>query len=528
MSSEERALTPATPRRRASRTTTLPALPEQIVVPYANGTLGLRGLTLAEKVIIVTSSRAWHHVMDPVLADVEAERQARPGPAPSYSAAELEQAVLFQWMAGSASYSAARTMLAGDRHERDRELLGFDRPRRRVGRGLHIVRSLDSVPSESTIWRYHEDFRLNRRVLAYRRLFKELVKDQLADPEFREEARVLLVDGSAWLSHYSCFDRLNRQTGEVIRPATLEGGGYMPRSISNEGKDGHGYMMLTGTSPRGLPLTYLFGRLGYDSEKTLASELMNGHWKEHVAPHLDPDKINVWVADGGFNKPELRRDLRQLGLIDVCHVSSHSPGEDGEARNSVEERDGKIYGISGYPNWIANGHREIRCRCGSGRTIRRVTKDPASGRVISRVEGTCAACGPITITSGQWRLARNPRDEIAEDGMTAYFTRALSDTPEDKIEWMLGNPLTYHDPIAVEYGKTRFAQNEGFYGHMSRRFGLLRGKSWHRRRDAAERDALTVFCIMHSLALEQKRRVPPEAAGAGTIADIGPPGIAAA
>ena len=38
------------------------------------------------------------------------------------------------------------------------------------------------------------------------------------------------------------------------------------------------------------------------------------------------------------------------------------------------------------------------------------------------------------------------------------------------------------------------------------RFGLLKEKSWHRDRRQAERDLLQVFCAMHAIAKEQRRR----------------------
>ena len=71
----------------------------------------------------------------------------------------------------------------------------------------------------------------------------------------------------------------------------------------------------------------------------------------------------------------------------------------------------------------------------------------------------------------------------------------------------MGNPLTFHDPVSSTYGSARFGHNEGFHGQLVTRFGLLEGKAWYRDIREAERDFFQVFCIMHSLAMEQRRPV---------------------
>jgi hypothetical protein len=134
--------------------------------------------------------------------------------------------------------------LAGDRGEQDRLVLGFDRPRKRVGAGLRLVRSLDGVPSEATVWRHKQRFGLAEHVAAYRELFERLVQDHFEEfPELADEARLVHWDGSVLLSHYTSFERVNRKTGEV-KPPTLTGGGYRPRTKDNSGKDGHGFNLI--------------------------------------------------------------------------------------------------------------------------------------------------------------------------------------------------------------------------------------------------------------------------------------------
>jgi len=75
--------------------------------------------------------------------------------------------------------------------------------------------------------------------------------------------------------------------------------------------------------------------------------------------------------------------------------------------------------------------------------------------------------------------------------------------------------LTYHDPVSNVYGKSRFAHNEGFHGALATRFGVNRGKRWYRRLIQGELDCQITFCIMHALALEQRRRAAQAKALAG-------------
>jgi hypothetical protein len=69
----------------------------------------------------------------------------------------------------------------------------------------------------------------------------------------------------------------------------------------------------------------------------------------------------------------------------------------------------------------------------------------------------------------------------------------------------MGNPLTFNDPIAQEYGRRRFGHNEGFHGALQSRFGLIKDKRWFRRPDEARIATSMVFIAMHLLAMEQRR-----------------------
>jgi hypothetical protein len=484
-----------------------------VETPYANCREEWQGVGLGEKTRVVLDSTAWQEVMLPALAQLDAERSKK-GPTPAYTSEELERAVLFQKLAGVETYKDARTLLASDRHQETRELLGFDKPRKRYGCGVVLVKSLDGVPSETTIWRHLQRWDLARHIEAYEQLFQRLLSGHLEDPEFREEARVLNVDGSVIRSHYTSFERLDRKTGEV-KPATLHGGGFMARTETNTGKDGHGFNMVAITTSTGLPLACRLTPLattGYGEGDT-ALAMLREEWRENVASHLD-DKLAVLTGDAAYTKGELRAALRGVGIVENVHQVSHGSSETNKA--NAEKNDKALIQIQGYPNWRANGHRELSCVCGQGKTIPRISRNK-NGRAVVRVEGECKNCGSITITSGKWRLSEKPK----------RFTRCLPGEKIDQADWLFGNPLTFNAPMAKQFGKNRFGHGEGFHGHLVTRFGLLKGKSWYRRREQAQLDFLMVFCSMHALAMEQRQRAG-EAGTPGSQKALAPPGLPAA
>jgi hypothetical protein len=431
--------------------------------------------------------------MVPELERLDSER-SRKGPAPAYTAEELESAVLFQKLAGVATYKEARNLLAGDREADTRQLLGFDKPRKRYGKGITLVKSLDGVPSEVTIWRHLQRWELERQVEAYDQLFQALLEEHLADPDMRTEARTLNIDGSAIRSHYTSWATVDRETGEIIREPTLEGGGFMPRTETNAGQDGHGFTMVAVTTSTGLPLAHRIVPLAtkHETEPDTAIRLFREDWPKRVQPHLDPE-LSVLSANAAYTKPELRAQLRQVGIVENCHPVSHAHRK--SSKENAKAKNKTVWEIQGYPDWRANGHREIHCVCGGSRISWRVSRDK-NGRAVVRTEGSCKTCGSITITSGKWRATQNPR----------RFSRLLPGEAEADADWSFGNPLTFNDKISKAFGRGRFGHGEGFHGHLQTRFGLLKHKAWYRRRQEAERDFLIVFSGIHALAMEQRKR----------------------
>ena len=179
--------------------------------------------------------------------------------------------------------------------------------------------------------------------------------------------------------------------------------------------------------------------------------------------------------------------------------------------------------IKRKPNWTLNGHHELACKCGEGKTMRRATRNKR-GHAVARLEGSCPNCGPVCLTAGKWRLAHNGKSVTGDN---------LNDE-RHRIDWRVGNPLTYNDPLSAAYGSARFGHNEGFHGALVSRFGILREKSWYRDRRDAEADVLQVFIAMHALAMTQRRRAAAGATSDGPTplpargAPPGPPPLAAA
>jgi hypothetical protein len=498
------------PRKRRFRCGPFPE-PLKGDVPYAKSRPELADLSLGEQVRITMSAPAWNEVLRPILDALDKDRPKK-GPKPSYSSEELESCLLFQCLAGVSTYAEARALLAGDRGEHDRATLGFDRPRKRVGRSLHVVTSLDTVPSEATVWRHKRRFGLDAHARAYRELFERIVAEHFEEfPEqMSEEARLVHWDGSVLLSHYTSDVRVNRVTGEVKEP-TLIGGGFMPRTEDNSGKDGHGFCMVAAVTQTGLPLGMRLTPI-QEAEAKTARGIIEDEWRRVVAPYLQDDLVRVMAFDAAYSGGHMREAVHRAGFVPNCHAVSHADRERSLA--NADQRSKAKLKIRGHEDWHLNGHLELACKCGKGKTLRRVSKKQ-SGEAVARLEGTCETCRPISLTAGEWRRFQNKK----------AVAKAASDE-KSEIDWRVGNPLTFYDTLSAKYGSARFGHNEGFHGALVTRFGLLKGKAWVRDRRHAERDLLQVFCAMHALAKEQRRRagqIPIPTAPLTGAGSSGPP-----
>jgi hypothetical protein len=104
----------------------------------------------------------------------------------------------------------------------------------------------------------------------------------------------------------------------------------------------------------------------------------------------------------------------------------------------------------------------------------------------------------VTITSGQWRLGSRE---------THYVRCKGSDIPDP----MIGNSLTFNDPLALEYGRDRFGFGESVHATINRRFGLLQDKSPMRDIVEVETEFAVAFSVVSVLLLEREARRQAEA-----------------
>jgi hypothetical protein len=456
-------------------------------VPYAQRRPELVGVLKAEHALLVQRSRAWQEVIVPVCEEIDKERSKR-GQKFLYSSERLELALLFGRAMGLRSYKETRAALSGD-DPRPRQLLGFDKPRN-LPSTKRRMRLRDGVPSEATMSRHKKRFGEERHATALEELERGLLLEHLEMPELQEESLVMYVDGTAMLTHYTCPAYDGADVGPHGKKITCADGGYVGKKASPD-KQGQGYGLVTIQSTTAVPLAWRIVPL-HANEMMTARELIRDDFAKNVAPALH-GKIKVLVGDGAYHSPELRAELRRLGIVENIHLASHAEKSKDRAAKMTANR----FEIVGYDNWFANSHREVICKCGRG--VSKVIEPNADGEAIVRVEGKCPNCGPVSIKSGDWRFTQDNR-----------FVRCHPNEKDEDRDWALGNPLTFNDLNATEYGKDRFGHNEGLHGALVTRFQLTKGKRWFRRMTQARIETAMTFAIMHAVAIEQRRRARGE------------------
>jgi hypothetical protein len=362
------------------------------------------------------------------------------------------------------------------------------------------MRLRDGVPSEATMSRHRARFTEVRRQDLWKEIERRLRAEHLSDPALQAESMVINVDGSTMLTHYTCPAKTGGDIGPYKLKVTCPDGGFVGSKKAPDDKRGHGWTLLMYSSASGVPLAWRLVPLSA-SEKDTALDLLREDFAHEVSPYLR-GRLKVVVGDGAFHKPELRSEFREHGIIENIHLVSHARTSSKRAAKFNVAK----YEIEGFPNWSANGHREITCRCGRG-VAKKVGVDGA-GEAIVRVQGKCPKCGTITVTSGDWRYSEDNR-----------FVRCHPNDPAGKRDWAFGNPLTFNDLAATEYGNRRFGHNEGLHGTLSSRYRLIRNKRWFRRQAQAEIDTAMTFALIHAISMEQRRRArmtgaPPRLAAA--------------
>jgi hypothetical protein len=295
-------------------------------------------------------------------------------------------------------------------------------------------------------------------------------------------------------------------------------GGFVAEGADNSGHHRKGFAHVALVTSTALPLAIEVHPY-QEPEKKIGVRLVED-FTDRVLPHLDPDKVCVLSADGGFNSPKLRPASRGAGIIENCHPQTHTKTE--ATARTIEEYTTRRIPIEPYPNWTANLLREISCRCGRGKTQRRM--EMHRGRAVARVIGRCKTCGDSSITSGEWRFADNPD----------RFVHRQPGDPQESVDLLMGNPLTYNDRLSKVYGHGRFGHNEGYNSSLANRFGIAHQAPRRlRSRMQAEIESYGVAIAMHTITMQYRRITaapaatspPPVSVRAAAPAATSPPPV---
>jgi hypothetical protein len=350
-------------------------------------------------------------------------------------------------------------------------------------------------------------------------------------PGMRDECRTLHADGSKLETHATAPKvKRDKKTGKArvlnkwkkgrdgkrVRAITAPDAGYIGNGGGNADHAGHGWNIVMVMSSRGTVLAHRNVPLNAAENETLAgmavevSEALKalrkreeqalGEREEEALGEREEEAyverdLRVLSTDAAFHGQATRRAWRAVGVVENTHLSSHAARKSSE--RTAKRRDDRRYPIAGHPDWFANGHRELVCRCGKGK-VSRVVRLDRKGRAIVSVKGECAkdACGSVLITSGWWRLSSNTQ-----------FVKCIGELRAKEAELEFGNPLTFNDPLAREYGQQRFNGQEGAFGsQFTQRFRLLKTKRWFYRQTQVDLEVAAVVTITHALSLERWRR----------------------
>jgi hypothetical protein len=270
-------------------------------------------------------------------------------------------------------------------------------------------------------------------------------------------------------------------------------GGSLTDQGAPESKRGHGFMTVTAHTGHGLPIAARTVRIHNPEIECLLD--IAEHDLPRIRAAMDSDDIGVMSLDGAFSGSRTRLAVRKHGFLENTHKVGH--GDQAATKRNLARHIGTATPIEGHPNWRANGLRELFCICGEGDTFTR-PRMLADGTVSVSAEGTCANCGSIHITSGDWRRAKNP-------------DRYVMVNPNDHVDaadadLLLGNPLTHQDKRAIAYGKNRYAQGEGLHGTAATRFNLFKDKAYYRRINQVRLDVLMTYGLMHVMSMLTRRQ----------------------
>jgi hypothetical protein len=406
-----------------------------------------------------------------------------------WSAWQLETVLLYRRIAGIEDVKLALTILKTDLEAR--QLLGF----------------ADALPSAPTITRHlRKHFDPVERVTLYLELDRELRRRVVQLPGFDEEARILGMDGSQHGTHYTApipEAKDGKTTGKIVNADKKPGeagaitaptAGYVG---GNHAKSGRGWQLLGLFTEHGTPVSWEISPL--NEAETKAAQRVIASYASEVKQHRHLREPSVCTADAGFDSNALREQLQGLGIVPNIHRASHKKDflQPDEETENASKRNGQWRPFrhptkKQYENWGVNGHGELSCTCGSG-VIKREFPMRQNGSVTPVTKGHCQDCRDVTITSSQWRLASHQ----------THITRSdQGDTPDP----LIGNSLTFNDPLSREYGQDRYGFNESIHATMERRFGLLQDRSWMRDIEEVKTEFAIAFSAISVLLLERDAR----------------------
>jgi hypothetical protein len=488
--------------------------PPQDVVefPYANTRPLHAGRDVGEKAHAIRTGEHWQQIIVPQCAKWDHERdhqpdgRRKPGPGRMFTCEENELLELLRRLLGVTSYDAVIDFMCSDKGRRACELLGFDHARQAPRRGDPLRFRQAGVPSASTLSDLRRDIGEERRLELWQRFESALREAYVA--QTGREGRVLHLDGVNIRTQGHC-PKYDPKTGQLVNAAavTVHDGGYQP--VYNSGtKGGHGFNMVLLVDDLGVPLAHEI--MPMPEHETRGAVRVLDAFQKHLRPHFPSDEVRIVSADAAFSAPSVRMASHRGGIIENIHEVSHGDKEISRARARKEAA--QLSPIQGYTHWRANGHRELVCACGGG-TCERIAWIDKTGTARVRLKGRCKICGSISLTSGQWRIAKNPR----------RWVRTLPGDPPERTDWQLGNPLTFNDRMAARYGKKRWVRGEGVHGVLARHYKLNAAKRQYRSKRQVQLEASIVFSCMLSLALQQREHEKAQARSGAPPGGISPP-----
>lgn len=499
-------------KRRASRSTNLPPPPDDRTLDYAALREGLRGIEPGEVVLAVEQLKGFREVVRPALEAADKARLSprpgetkRRGRTPSYHALDYWRLELLRRVIASHSTQDTRDWLTTDKAARTRELLGFDKARTHYGG--KPKKWMDGIPSDG----WMSDFRtkwLPEAELAS--LMEQLERWALTEklttlPNIREECRVLYADGSKLETHATApilkkdkdgkvIGVLNEwkkgRNGERVPAITAPEAGFLPNDGGNADHSGHGWNIVFVMSSKGTVLAHRNVPIHISEPGTLAE--MAPEVGQVLETLGDEPELRVLTTDAAFHSHETRRALRSVGIVENTHLSSHANRESSEKK--AKARTKKRYLIDKHPDWFANGHRELVCRCGQGKTSRIASLDP-NGRAVARLKGECATCGSVLITSG---YGDSPGIESSSNA------RRASELKPSSTSATRSRSTTRSRRSTGEAASTD--KREHSAASFTQRWKLLKNKRWFYRQSQVNLEVSAIVTITHALSLEQWRR----------------------